>query len=200
MKQATSIFPYWNLSICLLLAGCIWLHWKNNRDNLENDRLAVEASTLRTGDHLDASRVRQVHPHTQEWDVNIPHEGSYEIALQYDNLATDSLFQRNHRSALRGGKHFVRFVREQLPESQRLRVWVDGLEVLSLPMQDDWQRTIFRSSIGNETYKFRSNRMLENQVLVLEEFRFFELRESGDEENQNGVLLFVASAIKSNDL
>jgi hypothetical protein len=197
MKQSTSIFPYWNLSLCLLLAGCLWLHWNNESLNFEIDRLAVEAWTVRTGDHLDVSRERQLHPHIQEWDVNIPHDGSYEIALQYDNLATDSLFQRNHCSALKRGKHVVRLEREQLPESQRLQVWVDGAEVLSLSMQADWQRTMFRSSIGNETYKLRSNRMLENQVLVLEEFRFFELRESGDEENQTGVLLFVAPAQKS---
>ena len=199
MKQATSIFPYWNLSVCLLLAGCVWLHWKNDSANFENFRLSVEASTLRTGDYLDASRERRLHPHVQEWDVNIPQDGSYEIALQYDNLATDSLFQRNHRSALKGGKHVVQLEREQLPENQLLRVRVDGLEVLSLPMQDDWQGTIFRKSIGDETYKLRSNRMLENQVLVLEEFQFFELRESSAEENQTGVLLFVAPVIKRSD-
>lgn len=88
----------------------------------------------------------------------------------------------------------------ELPENQRLRVWVDGSEVLSLAMHDDWQRTIFRRSIGNETYQLRSNRNRENQVLVLEEFRFIELRSSGDEGNQTGVLLFVAPVKKSSAL
>jgi hypothetical protein len=42
--------------------------------------------------------------------------------------------------------------------------------------------------------------MLKSQVLVLEEFRFFELRENGDEVNQTGVLLFVAPVQKSGTL
>lgn len=176
------------------------MHWKNETANFENDRLAIEARTLRAGTHLDASLERQLHPHIQEWDVNIPHDVPYEIALQYDKLLLDSLFQSNHRSALKGGKHVVRLEREQLPENQRLRVWVDGSEVLSVQMQDDWQGPLFRRPIGNETHELRSNRMGENRVLVLEEFRFLELRASRVEENQTGVLLFVAPVKKSSSL
>ena len=200
MKKTTPVFPYWILSTCLLLAGGHLLQWQNGVTGFENFRIAVEARTLRAGTHLDASRERLLHPHIQEWEVNIPQSGSYVIALQYDQLLPDSLFQGNHRAAMNGGKHVVRLEREQLPENQRLRVWVDGTEVLSLPMQDDWQRTTIRSSIGNETRLLRSNQRGENQVLVLEEFRFIEVSQSGVEEAKKGVLLFVALAEKSDAL
>lgn len=191
MKRAFTAFHYSNLFIGMLLALCFFLRSRNQFADFANDGIAREAKTIRSSSELTAGLARHIHPLITEWHVHIPRGGSFEIALQFDDLSRNRLFKREHRAAILGGKHTVRFEREQLDEHQVLHVSVDGLEAFKLPMKEDWQRSFFRRPIGGEVSQYLPNRGYNNTMVVLEEFQFFEIREIESEENPTGVLLFL---------
>ncbi len=133
----------WNLGIATMFVACLAFSGINEVMNLSNEVLATKAKTIRTSTNtLATGRDRLDHPLQSEWHVFVPKEPGFRLALQFENIDASIMDETMHAPRtvpIASGRHAIRFNRDQLDDNQRLRVSIDGRDVMDLRMDDDWQ-------------------------------------------------------------
>jgi hypothetical protein len=139
--------------------------------------MAIKAKTIRiASNELAAGPDRVDHPMHSEWHVFVPNEPSFQLALQFDEIDESVMDETMHAPQtvpIAPGRHVVRLNREQQDDNQRLRVSIDGREVMDLQMADDWQDGHF---VQDRHESLRASRMRANSPAShcnLEAFTFW---------------------------